>query len=312
MINNKKHKTVLLDESIESLNIKKNGTYVDCTFGCGGHSLKILQKIGKYGKLYAIDRDPYAIQIAQKIQDPRFHVIHDIFSNIDHYFIKNSSVKKIDGVILDLGCSSTQIMNASRGFSFNLNGPLDMRMNPSQGISAAQWINQSNQHEISYVLKTFGEEKFSKKIAYAIEKTKKKTPILDTKKLSEIIKKIIPYTKKNKHPATRSFQAIRIFINQEIYEIQCVLKKILNILNFQGRIVIISFHSLEDRIVKQFMKKNSTNPILPIEIPIEENKIHILKKKKIKIINRIFPSKTEISHNPRSRSAILRTAECTI
>lgn len=308
-MNIKKHTTVLLKESIKSLNIKKNGIYIDCTFGSGGHSLKILEKLGKNGKLYAIDQDPYAINLSKNIIDPRFHIIHDKFSNINHHFNINKYFNKIDGIIIDLGCSSMQILNKKRGFSFNLDGPLDMRMNPLKGISAAKWINNSNKHTISYVLKTFGEEKFSKKIAYAIEKRKKIKPILRTTELSNIIKNIIPYKKNHKHPATRSFQAIRIFINQELYEIQSVLKKVLNILNNKGRIVVISFHSLEDRIVKQFMIKYSKNVIIPIGIPITEKQIETLSNKKLKIINRIFPNNKEIYNNPKSRSAILRTAE---
>ncbi|CAL4042507.1 Ribosomal RNA small subunit methyltransferase H [Buchnera aphidicola (Phyllaphis fagi)] len=305
---NQKHITVLLDESIKSLNIKKNGIYIDGTFGYGGHSLKILEHLGSTGKLYAFDRDPYSIDIGNKIPDPRFHIIHDRFSNIKMHLKKLDIYKKIDGILLDLGLSSMQLLNPNRGFSFRLNGPLDMRMNPLQGISAQQWINKSDKNTISNILKTFGEEKFSKIIASEIVKKRKIKPIVTTIELSKIIENIVPYNK-FKHPSKRSFQAIRIFLNEELYEIQKFLKKILNLLNSHGRISIISFHSIEDRIIKQFMIKNSKNPVIPQNLPITEEKINQLNIKKIKYVKRIFPSQQEIKNNPRSRSAILRTAE---
>ncbi|WP_343182663.1 16S rRNA (cytosine(1402)-N(4))-methyltransferase RsmH [Buchnera aphidicola] len=309
MNNKKKHQTVLLKETIQSLKIKKNGIYVDGTFGEGGHSIKILEKLGENGTLYAIDQDPEAIKIAKKITDHRFHIIHGNFAEIDLFFKKNKIKKKIDGIILDLGVSTMQIMSKKRGFSFNLDGPLDMRMNPKIGISASKWINQEKINKIYKVLKYFGEEKFSKRIAEAIKKTRKKKPIITTLELSNLIKSHIPWEKRHKHPATKSFQAIRIFINQEINLLKIFLDKILKFLNYKGRISIISFHSLEDRLVKQFMIKNSKNPHFLNKIPLKENEILQLYQKKLKIIHRIFPTKKEIINNPRSRSAILRTAE---
>ncbi|CAL4320130.1 16S rRNA (cytosine(1402)-N(4))-methyltransferase RsmH [Buchnera aphidicola] len=308
-MNTKLHKSVLLKETIQSLNIKKNGTYIDGTFGSGGHSLNILNKLGPKGKLYAIDRDLEAVKIAKKISDPRFHIIHGNFSNIDLFFKKNKIKKKIDGIILDLGMSTMQLMSKNRGFSFKINGPLDMRMNQKQGISAAQWINSNNKKTIANILKTFGEERFAKKIAKKIELYKNIKPITTTEQLSKIIMKVKTKKNQKKHPATKSFQAIRIFINQELQELQIFLKKILNILNKKGRISIISFHSLEDKIVKQFMLKNSSINDIPMGIPISEKQIKNMYQKKIKIINRIFPNIIEILNNPKSRSAILRTAE---
>lgn len=305
---NKLHQTVLLDETIKSLNIKNNGIYFDGTFGAGGHSLKILEKLGKNGKLYAMDKDPEAIQLASKITDPRFFIKHDNFSNINVLLKAHNLYKKIDGIILDLGMSSMQIMSKKRGFSFNLNGPLDMRMNTNQGTSAAQWINSTSQKEIYHVLKYLGEEKFAKRIATKIIQNRKNKKISTTHELSNIIKKNIP-KKNNRHPATKSFQAIRIFINQELEELKFFLEQSFNLLNQKGRIVIISFHSLEDRIVKQFFNKYSKKPDIPMNIPINEKKIKKLHEIKLKKINRIFPNSKEINNNFQSRSAILRTAE---
>ncbi|CAL4042756.1 Ribosomal RNA small subunit methyltransferase H [Buchnera aphidicola (Pemphigus populi)] len=306
---NQKHIPVLLQESINSLNIKKNGIYIDCTFGEGGHSLKILEKLGKKGILYAIDRDPNAIIVANKIKDPRFHIIHGLFSNILHYAKKKNIFGKINGILLDLGTSYLQLNNPERGFSFMQDGPLDMRMNPTNGISAACWLNKAKRNEISSILKDFGEERFANRIAISILNQKKIKPILRTKELANLIKSCTPVYNKFKHPATRSFQAIRIYINQEIEEIKTVLINALKILIPGGRLSIISFHSLEDRIVKKFIKKYSQKAQVPLGLPITEKKLNALKKIKLKIIEKTFPSKNEIIFNPRSRSAILRVAE---
>lgn len=307
-MNIKLHTPVLLNETIKSLKVKKNGIYLDGTFGSGGHSRKILEQLGENGRLYAIDKDPYAVKIAHKIFDHRFCIIHGNFSNIDMLLKQYHLYKKIDGIILDLGMSSMQLTSNKRGFSFNINSPLDMRMNPTQGISATKWINTSNAKNIYHVLKLFGEEKFAKKITNKIIVTRKEKPISTTYELSNLIKSIVP-KKKNKHPATKSFQAIRIFINQELQELQTFLQKTLNFLNNYGRISVISFHSLEDRIVKQFINQYSQKPNIPFHLPISENQIHNMYQIKLKKINRIFPSIKEIKNNVKSRSAILRTAE---
>ncbi|AWH90769.1 16S rRNA (cytosine(1402)-N(4))-methyltransferase [Buchnera aphidicola (Melanaphis sacchari)] len=303
-----KHIAVMKKEVIESLKIKKDGIYIDSTFGMGGHSSLILEKIGKRGKLYSFDKDPYSVFIGKKIQDKRFSILHENFSNILNYTQYNNIAGKVNGILFDLGISSLQIENKQRGFSFKKNGPLDMRMNQNSGISAADWLSKSSIDEISYVLKKFGEERFSKKIAYSIKNYQKKQKIKNTFELVNIIKKSIPYNK-FKHSAKRTFQAIRIYINQELKEIQIGLENSLKILKPGGRLLVISFHSLEDRIVKHFMLKNSQKAIVPYSMPITEKKINQLKKCKIKIIDRILPTHQEIIENPRSRSSILRIAE---
>ncbi|WP_343128327.1 16S rRNA (cytosine(1402)-N(4))-methyltransferase RsmH [Buchnera aphidicola (Takecallis taiwana)] len=308
-MNIKLHTTVLLNEAIQSLKVKKNGIYLDGTFGAGGHSKKILEKLGTTGKLYAIDQDPYAVTIAKKICDDRFYIIPGNFSHVDILLKKHHLYKKIDGIILDLGMSSMQLISAKRGFSFNINGPLDMRMNPNNGISAHEWINTSHEKHIYYVLKSFGEERFAKKIANKIIIQRKKKPISTTFELSNIIQSIIPKQKHHKHPATKSFQAIRIFINQELQALQIFLNKALNFLKHQGRISVISFHSLEDRIVKQFINQYSQKPNIPYNLPINEKQINQICQIQLKKINRIFPTNQEINNNFKSRSAVLRTAE---
>jgi len=305
----KKHIPVLLNESIKFLNIKKNGIYIDGTFGNGGHSVKILDHLGIKGVLYAIDRDPYAILSAKNIHDTRFNIIHDVFSRIPDYAKEKNIVGKVNGILLDLGTSLSQINNANRGFSFMHDGPLDMRMNPKIGISASQWLKTAKEKEIAFILKNFGEERFSKKIAHNIYYKNKINPITTTKELASIITKSIPLYNKFKHPATRSFQAIRIHINNEIEEIKTILKYVINLLIPGGRLLVISFHSIEDRIVKKFMIENSKTAQLPIGLPITEEQIKKIKIVKLKIIKKILPSKEEIIKNFKARSAVLRIAE---
>ncbi|WP_343183258.1 16S rRNA (cytosine(1402)-N(4))-methyltransferase RsmH [Buchnera aphidicola (Neophyllaphis podocarpi)] len=309
MKNKAKHITVLLNETIENLKIKKNGIYIDGTFGCGGHTNKILNKLNEYGRIFVIDKDPKAIEIAKQIKDHRIKVIHGSFSMILKYAIKFNIIKKIDGIILDLGMSSMQISDKNRGFSFLRNSYLDMRMDDTQGITAAEWLQKSSEKEISQVLKNLGEERYAKKIAKAIVKKNKISPIKYTKELVEIIKNSTPKKDKNKNPATRSFQAIRIFINNELSDIKIALKDSLKILKNKGRILTISFHSLEDRIIKHFMINNSKQINLPKDIPLTKTQLDKINPKILKIIGRIFPSKNEIKNNIRARSAILRIAE---
>ncbi|QCI18774.1 16S rRNA (cytosine(1402)-N(4))-methyltransferase RsmH [Buchnera aphidicola] len=309
MTENITHIPVMTKELIESLKIKKDGIYIDSTFGMGGHSIEILKTLGKNGKLYSIDRDFKSILIGNKIQDKRFCIIHGTFSKILNYAKSKKIIKKVDGILFDLGVSSLQIEDYKRGFSFKKNGPLDMRMNQSCGITASDWIYKSDAKKIMFVLKNFGEERFSKKIAYAIKNYSKTKKITETLELVSIIKKAIPIKSIFKHPARRTFQAIRIYINQELEEIKNALEDSLKILKPGGRIVVISFHSLEDRIVKKFMLKHSMKAIIPYGMPITEKKIEKLKVCKLKIINRLLPTYEEIKTNPRSRSSILRTAE---
>uniref|UniRef100_A0A451DFA7 Ribosomal RNA small subunit methyltransferase H n=1 Tax=Buchnera aphidicola (Cinara pseudotsugae) TaxID=2518978 RepID=A0A451DFA7_9GAMM len=302
------HIPVLLKESISALNIKPNGVYVDGTFGSGGHSLEILKKIGKKGKLYAIDQDPQSVLLGKKIQDNRFFIKQGNFSKViqDLYYLDNI---QIDGILLDLGVSSTQIDTANRGFSFMKNGPLDMRMNNTIGIPAWQWLQKTNQKKIESILKNLGEERYAKKISHCIIERNKKKPILQTLDLVEIIKRVIPKKNTFKHPATRTFQAIRIYINQELESLQKILNILIKILKTRARIVIISFHSIESRIVKNFFKKYSKYQVIPKGLPITDKQIKQRTLKKIKIIKKIKPSINEIKKNPRARSALLRIAE---
>ena len=303
------HTSVLTKKVIKYLKIKKNGTYIDCTFGGGGHSREILKKLGINGKLYSLDQDPQAIKIGKKIEDPRFKIFLDKFSNIERNLKIVKNTNKIDGILLDLGVSSLQLNSHIRGFSFMNDGPLDMRMNPKIGISVCEWLKKTNQKKIEWVIKNFGEDKYAKKIARAIVLQNKRKIIKSTLDLVKVIKQSIPIYDKFKHPATRTFQAFRIYINQEITELKKILKIIINLLSSGSRIAIISFHSIEDRIVKNFIKNNSTHPSIPKGLPITEIQIKKQTKKKIRFIKRIKPTISEIQKNPRARSAILRICE---
>ncbi|STO54606.1 S-adenosyl-methyltransferase MraW [Canicola haemoglobinophilus] len=308
------HFTVLLKEAVDGLALKEKGIYIDGTFGRGGHSRFILSQLSKDGQLIAIDRDLRAIQVAQNIQDPRFHIEHNSFSAIPSICEKLGLVGKIDGILLDLGVSSPQLDDAERGFSFMKDGPLDMRMDTTQGLSAAEWLQQVSELDLAWVLKTFGEERFAKRIAQAIVSYNKsavqnrKEPLNRTLQLAELIAQSVPFKDKHKHPATRSFQAIRIFINSELDELGKVLNGALNVLAPKGRLSIISFHSLEDRMVKHFIRKQSKGEDLPKGLPLREDQIQ--RTQKLKAIGKaIMPTEQEIAINARSRSAVLRIAE---
>ena len=308
------HSTVLLHETVEGLALKENGIYIDGTFGRGGHSRLILSKLSANGRLIAIDRDPKAVAEAQKIQDSRFHIEHSAFSDILPICEKLNLVGKIDGILLDLGVSSPQLDDAARGFSFMKDGPLDMRMDNSQGLSAAEWLQRVSEQDLAWVLKTFGEERFAKKIAKAIVDYNKSAVqnggecLTRTLQLAELIAQTVPFKDKHKHPATRSFQAIRIFINAELDELEKVLASALAVLAPGGRLSIISFHSLEDRMVKHFMRKQSQGEAIPKGLPLREDQIQ--RNQRLKVIGKaIMPSEDEIAQNPRARSAVLRIAE---
>lgn len=308
------HITVLLHEAVDGLALKEDGIYIDATFGRGGHSRLILSKLSANGRLIAIDRDPRAIAEAQKIQDPRIHIEHNSFSAIAEICEKLGLTGKIDGILLDLGVSSPQLDDAERGFSFMKDGPLDMRMDTTKGLSAAQWLQQVSEQDLAWVLKTFGEERFAKRIAQAIvnynkSAVEKNSEILNrTLQLAELIAQSVPFKDKHKHPATRSFQAIRIYINSELEELESLLQSALTVLAPQGRLSVISFHSLEDRMVKHFMRKQSKGEDIPKGLPLREDQIE--RRQTLKTIGKaIQPSDEEIAFNPRSRSAVLRIAE---
>jgi 16S rRNA (cytosine1402-N4)-methyltransferase len=308
------HISVLLNESIDGLAIKPDGIYVDGTFGRGGHSRTILSKLGENGRLYSIDRDPTAIAEAKKIDDPRFTIIHGPFSGIAEYAQQYGLVNKIDGVLLDLGVSSPQLDDAERGFSFMKDGPLDMRMDPTSGIPVSQWLLDAELDDITWVIRTFGEDKHARRIARAIVEyrdNEENEPLTRTSQLAKLISNAAPKSfKEKKHPATRSFQAFRIYINSELEEIDTALKGALKVLAPQGRLSIISFHSLEDRMVKQFMRKESRGPQVPHGIPMTEDQIKALGSAALKTIGKaIKPSDNEVELNTRSRSSVLRIAE---
>ena len=305
-----KHITVLLHEAVEGLAIKPNGIYIDGTFGRGGHSRLIISQLGEQGRLIATDRDPRAIEEAKTISDPRFQIFHTTFSAIPAVCEELGLTGKIDGILLDLGVSSPQLDDAERGFSFMRDGPLDMRMDTTKGLSAAEWLDQVSIDDLTWVLNEFGEERFAKRIATAIVNFNKTSgqKITRTLQLAQIISDAVPFKDKHKHPATRSFQAIRIFINSELDELEKALNSALSVLAPEGRLSIISFHSLEDRMVKQFIKKNSKGKEVPRGLPILESELN--KDILLKAVGKaIMPSEAEIDDNPRSRSAVLRVAE---
>lgn len=311
MQDNFRHTTVLLDEAVNGLNIKDNGIYIDGTFGRGGHSRLILSQLGEQGRLYAIDRDPQAIAAAAEITDPRFNIIHGPFSALAEYVEQLGLTGKIDGILLDLGVSSPQLDDAERGFSFMRDGPLDMRMDPTRGHSAAEWLLQAEESDIAFVLKTFGEERFAKRIARAIVERNREQPMTRTKELADVIYAATPVKDKFKHPATRSFQAIRIWVNSELDEIEQALKGALIALAPGGRLSVISFHSLEDRIVKRFMREQSRGPQVPAGIPMTETQLASLGGRQLKALGKMMPGEAEVSDNPRARSSVLRIAERT-
>ena len=302
------HKPVLLNEVIKALNIRSDGFYIDGTFGRGGHSREIIKRLGCNGRLLAFDKDPDAVMSAgtDLMQDERFEIIKGSFTMLMSYVKQHEVEEKVSGVLFDLGVSSPQFDNSKRGFSFRYDSPLDMRMNPDEGESVANWLNKANETEIADVIYKYGEERASRKIAKAIISFIEKTSIDSTKQLVDIIKNSIHSKKNNIHPATKTFQAFRIFINHELDEIKEVLPQAADVLCKGGRLAAISFHSLEDRIVKRFLRAQSRPKEQPPEIPILEN----CSDTKLKLIGKkIRPSKEEIKNNPRARSALLRVAE---
>lgn len=302
------HRTVLLQEAVDGLNINPHGIYLDGTFGRGGHSRLILSKLASDGHLYAIDCDPRAIEEAQTITDPRFTILRGCFAEAPSLLAPYVARGQLSGLLLDLGVSSPQLDDPERGFSFMRDGPLDMRMDPEHGESAAEWLAHAEFDEIVRVLHDYGEERFARKIAAAICHDRETEPYTSTLALAEMIKRVVPVKEKNKHPATRTFQAIRIHINGELDEVASILESSESLLAPKGRLSVISFHSLEDRLVKNFIRRKERGVQPPRGLPIPE--AEILKSRTFKAIGKaIEPSAEEIEVNPRSRSAVLRVAE---
>ena len=302
------HQSVLLDESVASLNIRPDGNYIDATFGRGGHTRAILQQLNEQGRVVAFDLDPEAINYAEKefADESRLTMQHCNFDQVASVITQLGLAKKIDGVLMDLGVSSPQLDDAERGFSFLRSGLLDMRMDTSQGETARQWLAKVKHNDLAYVLRKYGEEKFAKRVATAIVETRAEREITETVDLAEIIANAIPVKEKHKHPATRSFQAIRIFINQELQAVEEGLEGAASVLAKKGRLSVISFHSLEDRIVKRFMRDMSSRPKLPAGLPVMEADIVV----PFQLVSKsIVAGESELDVNPRSRSARLRVLE---
>ena len=308
MLRNELHESVLKSEVIKALSIKPDGVYIDATFGRGGHSESILSSLGPHGRLVAIDRDPEAVEAALKLQkcDTRLSVVHSNFGRMGMIPETSQLLNSTDGILFDLGVSSPQLQDSNRGFSFMRDGPLDMRMNPGEGVPASDWINAATETEIADTLYEFGEERFSRRIARRIITARESKYISTTGELAEIVKEAIPVWKKEKHPATQVFQAIRILVNQELDELKLGLVEALNLLKLGGRLVVISFHSLEDRIVKQFIMTRVTGDKFPRDLPITSDVLRP-QLKKIKNARKARPE--EVSKNPRARSAVMRVAE---
>lgn len=298
------HETVLLDEATEALALRADGVYWDATFGRGGHSAAILAKLGERGRLYATDRDARALAVGEALalQDTRFQMHHAAFSSASEWLRAQGLWGRLDGVLFDLGVSSPQIDEAERGFSFQQNGPLDMRMDQQAGETAGEWLARAEEEEIANVLYQLGEEKFSRRIARRIVETRDERPLTTTFDLVRCIVEATPRRDPRKHPATRSFQAIRLHINQELDEITAALSQVVDLLSIGGRLVVISFHSLEDRIVKNFIRDESTTKKDFFGQPVGTARL-------ARVGGAIRASAEEISRNPRSRSAIMRVAE---
>ncbi len=302
-----KHVTVLLQEAVAALNVIADGIYIDGTFGRGGHSRLILSKLSEKGHLFGIDRDPEAVKAGLEIRDSRFTMLRGRFSEMPELLREFGVLGKVSGILLDLGVSSPQLDDPRRGFSFMKDGPLDMRMDPDSGISAAEWLNSAAEAEIADVIYKYGEERFSRKIARAIVQDRRQTPFKTTAQLADLISRLVP-REPGKNPATRTFQALRIKINGELSEVERALENSRDILAPGGRLAVITFHSLEDHLVRSFLKKAERGAVPPRGIPVPESEI--AKTRTFRLVDRgVHPGAEEIAGNPRSRSAVLRTGE---
>ncbi len=304
-----KHITVLLNEAVDTLVDDPDGFYIDGTFGRGGHSALVLSRLSENGRLMGIDKDPEAIACAAErfADEPRFSIERGSFAQLEEFVRQRELAGKVNGVLLDLGVSSPQLDDPNRGFSFMSDGPLDMRMNPDVGESAAEWIARAGEKEIADVLYTYGEERHSRRMARAIINEREQQPIVTTGRLAKIITEANPAWEKGKNPATRAFQGIRIFINRELEDLEDCLDQALEMLKPGGRLVVISFHSLEDRIVKRFIRKYvKGDEHLPPGIPVTDDMLNIRLKAEGKAVK---AGREEVSDNPRSRSAVMRVAK---
>ena len=303
------HIPVLLHEALDALCIRSDGIYLDCTFGRGGHSRAILASLDEGGRLIGFDRDPSAVAAARDLakKDSRFEIVHTAFSELESA-LDSIAIARVHGVLMDLGVSSPQLDQAERGFSFQIDGPLDMRMDPTSGQSAADWIARADTDEIADVLWVLGEERFSRKIARAIAEARKVEPIVTTAQLSKIVSDAQPKKDQNKHPATRTFQAIRLYINEELSEVEQGLEAAVKRLEVGGRLAVISFHSLEDRLVKRALRDASRFPQGDPRMPLPDS----VTKPRMRLMGKAIKAGTgELGMNPRARSAVLRVAERT-
>jgi 16S rRNA (cytosine1402-N4)-methyltransferase len=301
------HRTVLLQEAVNALAIqdaRRDGIYIDATFGRGGHSRLILSQLSEKGRLLAFDKDPQAIAVGQQLasSDARFGVTHDSFASM-HNAVRAAGIEQVDGVLMDLGMSSPQVDDAGRGFSFRADGPLDMRMDTTRGIPASAWLATATQENLEKVIREYGEERFAFQIAKAIVDRRAVGPIATTGQLAALVAGAVKTREKGKDPATRTFQAVRIFINQELEDLETGLKQAFDLLAPFGRLVVISFHSLEDRIVKRFLAAQASAPQLDRRLPIRAADLPL---PSAKLLPRVMPSATEIAFNTRARSAVMR------
>ncbi len=302
------HETVLLQEAVDALVTDTQGIYIDGTFGRGGHTRRLLSLLQAEAQVLGFDKDPQAIAAGRQLssEDTRFRYVHDSFAVLQQEIEARGWVGKVTGILLDLGVSSPQLDDPARGFSFMNDGPLDMRMNNAAGQSAADWLKSASVEEITTVLKEYGEEKFARRIALAIVNQRDRVALTRTSELAALIESAVPVRDKYKHPATRAFQGIRIFINRELDDLTDVLQQAVNVLAPGGRLVVISFHSLEDRIVKQFIQRKEKGEPLPRHLPVRHQDV---KRELRSVLKQVRASDAEVERNPRARSAIMRVAE---
>jgi len=302
------HQSVLLEEAVSGLVVNPNGLYIDGTFGRGGHARAVLARLGEGGRLLAFDKDPEAIEAGRLLEreDDRFEIVHSSFAEIRATVCDRGDEGKVDGILLDLGVSSPQLDNAERGFSFMQEGPLDMRMDSARGETAEEWLNTASEEDVVRVLREYGEERYARRIARAIVEVRQGSPLTTTLELARLIEEASPAREKHKHPATRSFQAIRIHVNRELDDLKICLDSVLDVLMVGGRLAVISFHSLEDRLVKRFIRKQVKGDDFPPGMPITWDQLN----RRMRVVGKpLRASGSELEVNVRARSAILRIAE---